>query len=149
MVIMKAQIQKHQRHPTKDSLYLRRGCWLFLDCPCTDRRAPGLGLKIGDRRNCRSVCLSPRRSFLAGVEKLIFEWQQQHQHDVVGVVNTECVCNQTILDFTFLALLELFVCIVPNVRLCNKLMPLALSQEFQWTPLHRLMGINRLCGNGY
>jgi forkhead box protein F len=50
---------------------LSSGCWLFLDAPFTDRRAPGLGLKIGDRRNCRSVCLSPRLSFLAGIEKRI------------------------------------------------------------------------------
>lgn len=55
-----------QRHPTNDSLYFFKDCWLlmeFLD-DCTDFLLPDFCLKIGERRNCRSVNLSPRRSFL-------------------------------------------------------------------------------------
>lgn len=54
-----------QWHPTKDSLYFSKRCWLFIEFLdfCSDL-LPDFSLKTGELRNCRSVCLSPRRSFL-------------------------------------------------------------------------------------
>ena len=62
-----------QRQPTNDSLYFSNGCLPLTEFlgSCTDLRS-GFPLNTGERRNCRSVNLSPRRSFLLGWE---YNWE--------------------------------------------------------------------------